>query len=193
MSVAERSVIDETKLDDSISDVFSLWALQQTVEFLPRVAKNQDDKKAKSQMLLASTFAGIGFGNAGVHLCHGLSYPISGLNKSLAKWTGSGYGLEYPIVPHGVSVAMTGPAVFEWTAPSSPDRHREAAAIFNRYKPDGIDEERVSDHDIGQLLHDRIARFLVDLDLPRGLKSMGYKSGDVAAIVKGAIPQRRVL
>lgn len=53
------------RLVRSISDVFSMWALQQTIKYLPRVAKNQDDKEAKSQMLLASTFAGIGFGNAG--------------------------------------------------------------------------------------------------------------------------------
>lgn len=59
-----------------ISDVFSTWALRQTVEYLPRVAKNKDDKEAKAQMLLAAAFAGIGFGNAGVHLCHAASYPV---------------------------------------------------------------------------------------------------------------------
>lgn len=61
-----------------VADVFSMWALKQTIKYLPRVAANQDDREAKAAMLLGSTFAGIGFGTAGVHLCHGLSYPISG-------------------------------------------------------------------------------------------------------------------
>jgi hydroxyacid-oxoacid transhydrogenase len=74
-----------------ISDVFSIWALKTTVENLPRVFRDQGDRVAKSQMLLASTFAGIGFGNAGVHLCHGMSYPISGLNKKLSHYKHKGY------------------------------------------------------------------------------------------------------
>lgn len=93
-----------------ISDVFSMWALKQTVKYLPRVAKDPTDTEARGQMLLAATFAGIGFGNAGVHLCHGISYPISGLNKTLAMYKHAGYQVDHPIVPHGVSVALTGPA-----------------------------------------------------------------------------------
>ncbi|GAA6001820.1 hydroxyacid-oxoacid transhydrogenase [Rhodotorula paludigena] len=181
---------------NEISDVFSEWALRQTVKYLPRVAANRDDKEAKSKMLLASTFAGIGFGNAGVHLCHGISYPISGLNKHKGQWKHPSYP-DYPIVPHGISVALSGPAVFSYTAPSDPERHRQAAQIFEDlaapHNKDHLDTSRVPDADIGPLLHDRIARFLVGLDVPRGLKAIGYKSGDVDELVKGTLPQRRVL
>lgn len=98
---------------------------------------------------------------------------------------------------HGISVALSGPAVFSYTAPSDPERHRQAAQIFEDlaapHNKDHLDTSRVPDADIGPLLHDRIARFLVGLDVPRGLKAIGYKSGDVDELVKGTLPQRRVL
>ncbi|GAA6033319.1 hypothetical protein JCM8097_006690 [Rhodosporidiobolus ruineniae] len=182
---------------NDLSDVFSEWALRTAVEYLPRISRDTGDTVAKRKMLLASTFAGIGFGNAGVHLCHGASYPISGLNKSKGNWKHPGYAVEHAIVPHGISVALTGPAVFAYTAPSSPDRHRLIASIFEDLGPshlkDHIDLSRVADADIGPLLQDRIARFLVDLDVPRGLKAIGYKESDVDELVLGTLPQRRVL
>jgi len=54
-----------------ISDIFSLQALRQTIKYLPRAVKDPEDHEAQSEMLLAATLAGVGFGNAGVHLCHG--------------------------------------------------------------------------------------------------------------------------
>ena len=48
------------------------------------------DKTAIYNMALASTMAGMAFGNSGTTLCHALSYPLS--NKG---------------VPHGIAVAMT--------------------------------------------------------------------------------------
>ena len=178
-----------------ISDVFSLWALKQTVKYLPRVARDRTDAEARGQMLLAATFAGIGFGNAGVHLCHGMSYPISGLNKKFGKYQHPGYQVDHPIVPHGVSVALTGPAVFDFTAPSAPDRHREVAAIFDGYQngSESTDIARLPDAEVGSLVYDRIAKFLADLGVPRGLEKIGYKHQHVEALVKGTIPQRRVL
>ncbi|GAA6003478.1 hypothetical protein JCM10207_000350 [Rhodosporidiobolus poonsookiae] len=172
-----------------ISDVFSSWALRQTVEHLPRVAKDQSDRVAKTQMLLAS--------NAGVHLCHGISYGVSSLNYSKGAYKHNGYDVDHPIIPHGIAVALSGPAVFKYTAASNPARHREIADVFESLAPenrkDHINLDRLPDSDVGQVVYDRIARFLADLDVPRGLSQVGYKRGDVDELVKGALPQRRVL
>lgn len=176
-----------------VADVFSLWALETTVKYLPRIAKNREDGEARRQMLLAASFAGIGFGNAGVHLCHGMSYPISGLNKKGPKYKHPGYVTDLPIIPHGVSVALTGPAVFQFTAPSSPDRHRRALAIFNSTTISDPSVARIPDSEIGLHLYESIARFLDGLGVPRGLKAVGYGANDVAMLVEGTLPQRRVL
>jgi len=176
-----------------VADIFSLWALQQTVTYLPRVAKDREDTEAKRQLLLAAAFAGIGFGNAGVHLCHGMSYPISGLNKTGPKYKHPGYVTNAPIIPHGISVALTGPAVFKFTSPSSPDRHRTVLATFRGLSPSDPELARIPDADIGSYLFDAIARFLDDLGVPRGLSAVGYTSDDVPRLVQGTLPQRRVL
>ncbi|KJA24478.1 hypothetical protein HYPSUDRAFT_1074679 [Hypholoma sublateritium FD-334 SS-4] len=176
-----------------VADIFSLWALQTTVTYLPRIAKNPDDVEARKQMLLASSFAGIGFGNAGVHLCHGMSYPISGLNKKGPKYKHPGYVTDLPIIPHGISVALTGPAVFQFTAPSSPDRHRQALAIFNGTTIADSSITQIPDRELGAHLYESIARFLDGLGVPRGLKAIGYNKGDIEMLVEGTLPQRRVL
>ncbi|KAF5321990.1 hypothetical protein D9619_000937 [Psilocybe cf. subviscida] len=176
-----------------VADIFSLWALQTTVKNLPRIAKNRDDTEARRQMLLASSFAGIGFGNAGVHLCHGMSYPISGLNKKGPKYKHAGYVTDLPIIPHGISVALTGPAVFQFTAPSSPDRHRQALAIFNGTTVSDPNIARIPDAEVGNYLYEAIARFLDGLGVPRGLKAIGYGRNDIEKLVAGTLPQRRVL
>jgi len=178
---------------NDVSDIFSMWALRQAVENLPRIAKDGDDKEAKRHMLLASTFAGIGFGNAGVHLCHGMSYPISGLNKAGPKYKHPEYATPGPIVPHGISVALTGPSVFKFTAPSSPSRHREALAVFRRTSVSDPALARLPDDAIGDALYEAIAKFLDGLGVPRGLKAIGYTIDDLDKLVDGTIPQRRVL
>lgn len=176
-----------------VADVFSIWALRTTVEMLPRVAKDQSDYEAMRQMLLAASFAGIGFGNAGVHLCHGISYPISGLNKTGPKWQHPGYKVDHPIIPHGVTVALTGPAVFQFTAPSAPSRHREALAIFRHTTPTDPSIASIPDAAIGAHLYEAIARFLDAIDVPRGLTAVGYTNADIPRLVEGTLPQRRVL
>ncbi|KAL4081865.1 hypothetical protein V8B97DRAFT_2001964 [Scleroderma yunnanense] len=121
------------------------------------------------------------------------SDKISGLNKKGPKYQHPGYQVDHPIIPHGISVALTGPAVFQFTAPSSPDRHREALAIFNNTTVTDPSVTSIPDSEIGAHLYEAIARFLDGIDVPRGLKAVGYTSDDVPMLVEGTIPQRRVL
>lgn len=176
-----------------VADIFSFWALEQTVKYLPRVAKDKDNVEARRQLLLAASFAGIGFGNAGVHLCHGMSYPISGLNKKGPKYQHAGYQVNHPIIPHGISVALTGPAVFQFTAPSSPDRHRQALAVFKHTTLLDQSITSIPDSAVGCHLFEAIASFLDGLGVPRGLEAVGYAKEDVPMLVEGTLPQRRVL
>ena len=61
-----------------ISDVWALEALRIIAECLPRAYKDPSDDEARGRMLLAASYAGIGFGNAGVHLPHAMAYPVAG-------------------------------------------------------------------------------------------------------------------
>ena len=168
-----------------ISDIFSLQALRSTVKYLPRAVKDPDDHEAQSQMLLAATLAGVGFGNAGVHLCHGMSYPISGQNPGYKH---KGYVVDKPIIPHGVSVAVTAPSVFRFTGASNPERHLAAAEVF------GVDISGVKRESAGEVLGEALAEFLVKLgDQPRGLKALGFQQSSIDDLVEGTLPQRRVL
>jgi hydroxyacid-oxoacid transhydrogenase len=85
------------------------------------------------------------------------------------------------------------PKVFKFTAPSSPSRHREALAIFTSTSVSDPSIARISDADVGSHLYEAIARFLDGLGVPRGLKAVGYTKDDVARLVEGTLPQRRVL
>lgn len=51
-----------------ISDIWSLEALKLTVKYLARSAKDPLDMEANTQMCLAASAAGTGFGSAGVHV-----------------------------------------------------------------------------------------------------------------------------
>ena len=166
-----------------ISDVWSLQALRMVAKYIVRAVADPSDEEARSQMLLASSYAGVGFGNAGVHLPHGMSYPVSGHVKS---YRAPGYSADHPLVPHGISVILNAPAVFRFTASANPRRHLQAAETL------GADISNAKDADAGRILADRITWFMRELKVPNGLKAIGYTSSDIDTLVEGTLPQHRV-
>jgi hydroxyacid-oxoacid transhydrogenase len=166
-----------------ISDIWSLQALRMVAGFLVRAVDDPSDDEARTNMLLAASYAGVGFGNAGVHLPHGMSYPVSG---NVRSYRAPGYVTDHPLVPHGVSVILNAPAVFRFTASASPARHLQAAEAL------GADISRATGADAGRILADRITWFMQRLQLPNGLRAIGYSSSDIPALVEGTLPQHRV-
>jgi hydroxyacid-oxoacid transhydrogenase len=166
-----------------ISDVWSLQALRMVARYIVRAVADASDEEARSQMLLAASYAGVGFGNAGVHLPHGMSYPVSGHVKTFKA---PGYNVAHPLVPHGISVILNAPAVFRFTAPASPERHLQAAEAL------GADVSHARHEDAGKILSDRITWFMRELNVPNGLGAIGYSASDIPALVEGTLPQHRV-
>jgi hydroxyacid-oxoacid transhydrogenase len=166
-----------------ISDVWSLEALRLTARYLVRAVDDPGDVEARQAMLLAASYAGVGFGNAGVHLPHGMSYPVSGMVRG---YRAPGYQVDHPLVPHGISVILNAPAVLRYTAPACPDRHLTAASLL------GADTSRAHTSDAGPILAGTLTTLMRRLRLPNGLAALGYQRADIPALAQGTLPQHRV-
>ena len=166
-----------------ISDIWSLEALKIVAKYLVRAVRDPEDYEARSQMMLASSLAGFGFGNAGVHLPHGMSYPVAGMVKQFRP---KGYASQSPLIPHGISVILNTPAVIRVTAEANPERHLVVAKAL------GAD---INDADLsgaGEILRDRVIYFMRELGIPNGLEAVGYGVEDIPALTDGTLPQHRV-
>ena len=165
-----------------ISDIWSLKAIELTSKYLLRAYRDPEDEEARANMMLAASMAGMGFGNAGVHLCHGMSYPVSGMVR---KFRPEGIHTDHAIIPHGMSVALNAPAVFRFTAPALPQRHLHAAEVMGAAPGGSMD-------DAGEILTTQLVDLLKQLDLPNGLSGVGFTTADIPALVQGTLPQHRV-
>jgi alcohol dehydrogenase class IV len=169
-----------------ISDLWAEKALGLLASAFRTAVRDGSDATAREQMATAATFAGLGFGNAGVHIPHANAYPIAG---RVRDYRPEGYPDE-PIVPHGMAVALTAPEAFRFTFEASPERHLHAARLLTA----GTGSEVGSGVDAGpDTLADVLTTLMRDVGLPNGLAEVGYGEGDVDDLVAGAVKQQRLL
>jgi hydroxyacid-oxoacid transhydrogenase len=164
-----------------IADLWSEKAMSLLATSFRGAVHDGKDRAAREQMAMAATFAGLGFGNAGVHIPHANAYPIAG---RVRDYRPDGYPQDQPIVPHGMAVSLTAPEAFRFTFEAAPDRHLKAARLLapDTEMPDGPD-----------LLPAVLCGLMRDIGLPGGLAAVGYEAGDVDDLVEGSLKQQRLL
>jgi alcohol dehydrogenase class IV len=113
-----------------VSKKASLYSDSQAIAAMKLIAPNLrkafhdgSDRRAREQMMLGATLAGVAFSNASVALVHGMSRPI---------------GAFYH-VPHGLSNAMLLPMVTEYSIPAAAERYADCARAMGVASEDDTD------------------------------------------------------
>lgn len=166
------------------SDIGCVEALRLCGRYLVRAVHDGSDHEAREQMMLAATLAGVAFGNAGVHLPHGMSYSVAGLIRDFRP---EGYPEDEPICPHGMSVIVDAPSVFRFTAPAQPQRHLRGAQYL------GADVRGAAEQDAGEVLAAQLIAMMKATGMPNGISGVGYADDDIPALAEGALAQQRLL
>lgn len=166
-----------------VSDLWCERAMQLIAQsFRAAVHRGADDVEARTNMMMAATFAGMGFGNSGVHIPHANAYPIAGMVKDYRP---SGYPQDEPMVPHGQAVSLTAPEAFRFSFESAPDRHLRAASLL------APGAERLADP--REQLPSALVELMRDIGIPNGIGGVGYDESDVPDLVPGTMKQHRLL
>ena len=167
-----------------IADMWSEQALVLMAGAFRTAVRDGDDLEARTQVAMAATFAGLGFGNAGVHIPHANAYPIAG---QVHDFTPKDYDADHPMIPHGMAVALTAPAAFAFTFDAAPERHVRAAELLSR----GSDTQLADDP--AEQLPQVLTGIMRDVGIPPGLAAVGYDESDVDDLVEGTMKQQRLL
>ena len=165
-----------------IADMWAERSMRLLADSFRTAVHHGDDETAREQMALAATFAGMGFGNAGVHIPHANAYPVAGRVRDFHP---EGYPADHAMVPHGMAVSLTAPAAFRFTFDADPERHVRAAEML------APGAERPKDD--RDFLPSVLADLMRDIGIPNGLGAVGYGEGDVPDLVEGTLKQQRLL
>jgi hydroxyacid-oxoacid transhydrogenase len=165
-----------------VADLWSERAMRLLAGSFRTAVHHGDDESARGEMAMAATFAGLGFGNAGVHIPHANAYPIAGQVKDFHP---DGYPGDEPMVPHGMAVALTAPEAFRFTFDADPDRHVAAARML---APAAEPPAELRD-----FLPAVLIELMRDIGIPDGIGAVGYGEADVPSLVTGTLKQQRLL
>ena len=136
---------------EPIADAMALHAIRLITAYLPKCVESGDDLFARGQQLLASTMAGIAFGNAQVGLVHALAHAAGGLFK----------------VPHGLANSIFLPHVMRYNMDECADRYAMIAQAM------GLDVKGMGDEEAGEAAASAILDLTQQMGVPQKLNDVG--------------------
>ena len=143
-----------TPAANEITDSMALKAIDMIFRYLPRAYHNGGDREARHRMLLASSLAGVAFGQSGAALTHSFGHTI-----------GSMFGIH-----HGLAVGLFIPYVFQYYQPVS---DRFLAICDTLDIPTGDPRERLD------ALMQKVRALFRELEAPGNLADMGIALADM--------------
>ncbi len=166
------------------SDMSARSALRIVGQYLQRGVADNSDHEARDALMWGASLAGMAFGNSGTHLAHAMSYGITHLMDNI---TTRGYSVPSPFIPHGISVAVSAPAIFRFLADSEPQRHLDAARWLCASHTDAGAAE------VGEMLAQRLIELMKKTGMPNGLGGVGFRAEDVGRLADSSIRQQRAI
>lgn len=166
------------------SEMIAREALSLISTYIERGVADAGDREARDNLSWAATLAGMAFGNSGTHLPHAMSYGITHLMENI---TTDGYPQTSPFIPHGISVAVSAPAIFRYQAEATPERHMEAALCLN------ADAKGATPADAGEVLSNRVIELMKGSGIPNGLSGVGFGQEHIKDLAASSIRQQRAI
>lgn len=142
-----------------ITDHLCLAAIKLISRSIYRAWRRGDDQEARSDMMTASTLAGLAFSNSSVALVHGMSRPI---------------GAHFRL-PHGLSNAVLLPTVMEYSSVGNPEKYSEIAAAM-RERTEGL-----SALEAARLSVAAVRKLALDLEVPT-LRGVGVEKSELTRL-----------
>ncbi|MCX7981823.1 MAG: iron-containing alcohol dehydrogenase [Syntrophales bacterium] len=154
-----------------MSEIFSRKAIALIGENLRTCVHNGKDLEARSAMLLASLYAGLGLANAGVTAVHSLSYPLGGK-----------FG-----IPHGLANTILLPHVMAFNLPAALEKFADVAALLGEVTDD------ISVREAAEMAVESVYHLIEDCGINSSLEDLGVKEDDFPELAEAAMTVVRPL
>jgi alcohol dehydrogenase len=132
------------RVANPISDALALRAIELISYNLLTAYRNGQDVRARTEMMLASTLAGMAFNNADVASVHSMAEALGGIYDT----------------PHGTANSIFLPPIFETNIRSSPKKHATVAELL------GVLRNSKSDVEVAREGVQKIKQLAAELGTP---------------------------